>query len=107
MLTSRSAQAMEIYYELDDQGVLDAGEIESIPLAFHLGAIFVSNDMEAVSVANEIGQRFGKDIARSFTDFCAQLLDENIIHRSELQLIKDLFKKNCPVSCIGHGFKKS
>lgn len=76
--------SIKIYYELENAGELDQGEIESIPLAYELDARFLSNDDEAVIIANKIQQGLGV----YFIPFCQEMLNKNTISSDEFQLIK-------------------
>ena len=49
-----SNESLRCYYYLEDEGELDAGEIESIPLALEKGARFLSNDDDAINAATGI-----------------------------------------------------
>ncbi len=48
--------AMQVFYELQDSGELDLGEIESIPLSIELNARFLSNDIDAIDAAIQLNR---------------------------------------------------
>jgi len=89
-----NVDALNIYYHLDNRGNLDPGELDSIPLAYDLNAIFVTNDNDAIVTANEVAQNFGRmtPLAISFLIFCENLLERNIIDKNELERINALFQ---------------
>lgn len=78
--------AMHIYYDLNDKGELDLGEIESIPLSIELNARFLSNDIEAIKVANTMQAGLGI----VFLEFCIELFNHGIIFQEELESIQEL-----------------
>jgi len=77
---------MNIYYELNDKGELDLGEIESIPLSIELNARFLSNDIEAIKVANTIQAGLGI----VFLEFSIELSENGVICQEELESIQEL-----------------
>lgn len=79
---------MEIYYQLEESGELDIGEIESIPLACYLNASFISNDEDALRVANE----FREGVGVSFMVFCDRMLSEGVIESKDHQAIVEFMK---------------
>lgn len=81
-------EALGVYNRLSDDGELDAGEIESIPLAFDLQGRFLSNDTDAIIAANEMRPGLGI----YFQDFCKELLQLHIIEQSDLDAIIRLLK---------------
>lgn len=76
--------AIKIYYELKENGELDLGEIESIPLSIELNARFLSNDLDAIAIANVIQS----GLAITFLDFCFELFKNEIISQKELSTIQ-------------------
>ena len=47
-----TVEALSVYYELNEEKVLDLGEIESIPLAINKSATFVTSDYSAFEEMN-------------------------------------------------------
>lgn len=82
--------ALKIYYELSESGELDLGEIESIPLAIELEARFLSNDADAIEIANDIIEGLGVE----FLSFCEEMHAKKIINPHELISIKKLLLEN-------------
>lgn len=76
--------AISIYYELEHNGELDIGEIESIPLAIELKGRFISNDDDAIQMANKIQQGLGVE----FMPFCEEINKKGIISKQELLIIQ-------------------
>lgn len=77
---------MQTYYELEERGELDLGEIESIPLAMELNGKFLSNDYDAIREANNIQPGLGL----LFSTFMNDLFQKNIINRNELTSLAEL-----------------
>lgn len=80
--------ALEVYYQLSDAGELDRGEIDSIPLALELNGRFISNDADAVTVANEIKPGLGV----GFVDFCKEMERKCVFNIDELNAIIEFMK---------------
>jgi len=78
--------AIEIFYILSETGELDLGEIESIPLATELNGKFITNDFDAITIANKIQS----SLACPFKDFCVDLFAKQIINSTELEAINNL-----------------
>lgn len=89
-----NTNSLSIYYTLDNQGNLDPGELDSIPLAYDLNSVFVTNDEDAISTANEIGREYGRvaALAVAFTAFCLDLRERRVIDNNELMRINALFE---------------
>jgi hypothetical protein len=79
-----SNDALQLYFELNDAHELDAGEIESIPLALALNGRFISNDNDAVVEANQ--RQFGLGVI--FIDFCTEIFCNGIFSDEDLNKIK-------------------
>lgn len=85
-----SIESLAVYYILDEQAVLDRGEIESIPLAIHLSATFVSSDEDAITTMNE----FANDnvSAATLEEFVNELFEQRIISKEDLKKALDTLK---------------
>ena len=81
--------AVKIYYELEESGELDLGEIESIPLTLDLDGIFVSHDADAIEIANQIKQGLGV----LFLSFCKELVDRQIFSTENLGRIEKFLEQ--------------
>ena len=81
--------AVKIYYDLEESGELDRGEIESIPLTLDLDGIFVSHDSDAIEIANEIKQGLGV----LFLDFCTELMERQIFSQQDLVAIEEFLER--------------
>ena len=81
--------SLKVFYKLDGERELDRGETESIPLAFDLNAKFLSNDEDAINVANEIKEGLGIN----FMSFCKNMSEKCIISPDDLQSIENFMEK--------------
>lgn len=83
----QNPESLFCYYHLSEEAELDAGEIESIPLALELNARFLSNDIDAIDKAN----KFRNNLAIQFqNDFCHEMLGKQIITDHDFKLIQEI-----------------
>jgi predicted nucleic acid-binding protein len=84
--------ALAAHYFLVEQATLDRGEMEAIPVAIQLSAVFVTCEVDAIAEYRGISAQNGSS-AFLFEHYCEELERQQVINRGELELIMSAIRE--------------